>query len=100
MPAQSGKSQRSKTGTSLVPDRESDLGRKKVFIVRYLAGGPSDRIKLTSCQRCGSGSLDQTGIPRRTTPLVSSQNRAPGLACCTSSERRLGPFLPPSAVAP
>ena len=29
-------------------------------------------MKLTSCQRCGSGNLDQTGIPRRTTPFEPS----------------------------
>jgi hypothetical protein len=26
-------------------------------------------MKLTSCQRWGSGSLDHTGMPRRTTPF-------------------------------
>ena len=50
-------------------------------------------MKLTSCQRWGSGSLDHTGIPRRTTPLLKSQNSVPGVACCTSGASRLGPFL-------
>jgi hypothetical protein len=34
----------------------------------------------TSCQRCGSGSFDQTGIPFRTTPFVNIQKIAPGVA--------------------
>jgi hypothetical protein len=34
-------------------------------------------MKLTSCQSRGSGSLDHTGMPRRTTPC--RQNRLPGL---------------------
>jgi hypothetical protein len=29
-------------------------------------------MKLTSCPRFGSGSLNQTGMPRRTTPFVSA----------------------------
>ncbi len=45
-----------------------------------------------------AGSLDQTGMPRRTTPLVRIQKSVPGVACCTSSARRFGAFLPPSAV--
>ena len=58
----------------------------------YRAGfgvGASDFRKLTSCQRCGSGSLDQTGMPRRTTPFVRIQKSVPGVACCTGSEGRL-----------
>jgi len=33
---------------------------------------------LTNCQRCGSGSFDQTGIFFRTTPFVNNQKIAPG----------------------
>src|SRR5271165_6720462 len=62
--------------------------------------GVNDLMKLTNCHRWASGSLDQTGIPLRTTPLVSSQNNVPELACCTSSASRLGAFLPPSAISP
>ena len=40
----------------------------------------SDFRKDTICQRCGSGSFDHTGIPRRTTPLVNTQKSAPGAA--------------------
>lgn len=42
--------------------------------------GPSDLMKLTSCHRCGSGNLDQTGMPQRTTPFVTIQKIAPGAA--------------------
>jgi hypothetical protein len=34
----------------------------------------------TNCQRRGSGSFDQTGIPFRTTPFVKIQKIAPGVA--------------------
>jgi hypothetical protein len=37
-------------------------------------------MKLTSCQRCGSGSFDHTGIPLRTTPFVKTQKIAPASA--------------------
>jgi hypothetical protein len=47
---------------------------------RDVDGVPRDLMKLTSCQRCDSGSLDQTGMPRRTTPLVSIEKMAPGAA--------------------
>src|SRR5258708_4941685 len=69
------------------------------FQSRLLSGvlgtAPSDLIKLTICQRCGSGSFDQTGMPRRTTPFVRTQKIAPGVALCTSSARRLGAFSVP-----
>ena len=34
----------------------------------------NDLRNATICQRWGSGSLDQSGMPRRTTPLVRIQN--------------------------
>src|SRR5882762_3325589 len=61
---------------------------------------PSDFMYETSCQRCGSGNLDHTGMPRRTTPLVRIQNTAPGVALWTSTARKLGAFFPPSAASP
>src|SRR5882762_11264113 len=61
---------------------------------------PSDFMYETSCQRCGSGNFDQTGMPRRTTPLVKIQNTAPGGALWTSIARKLGAFFPPSADSP
>src|SRR5712675_2151832 len=61
---------------------------------------PSDFMYETSCQRCGSGNLDHTGMPRRTTPLVKIQNTAPGGAPWTSIARKLGAFFPPSADSP
>src|SRR5712672_1896146 len=61
---------------------------------------PSDFMYETSCQRCGSGNFDHTGMPRRTTPLVRIQNTAPGAALWTSIARKLGAFFPPSADSP
>src|SRR5713101_6509658 len=61
---------------------------------------PSDFMYETSCQRCGSGNLDHTGMPRRTTPLVRIQNTAPGVALWISTARKLGAFFPPSANSP
>src|SRR5258708_39888560 len=61
---------------------------------------PSDFMYDTSCQRCGSGNFDHTGMPRRTTPLVKIQNSVPGGACCTSRARKLGALRPPSAFSP
>src|SRR6266403_937611 len=61
---------------------------------------PSDFMYETSCQRCGSGNFDHTGMPRRTTPLVRIQNTAPGVALWTSIARKLGAFFPPSADSP
>jgi hypothetical protein len=60
----------------------------------------NDCKNVTICQRCCSGSLDQTGMPRRTTPLLRIQNSVPGVACCTSSRSKLGPFLVPPALIP
>src|SRR5256885_13597653 len=54
----------------------------------------------TNCQRWGSGSFDQTGIFFRTTPLVNSQKRVPGVALWTSLTTRLGAFGEPSADLP
>src|SRR5438105_2250232 len=58
----------------------------------------NDLRNATICQRWGSGSLDQSGMPRWTPPLVRIQNSAPGIACCTCSFSRLAPSLslPPS----
>ena len=39
-----------------------------------------DLMKHTSCQRRGSGNFDQSGMPRRTTPLLRIQKIAPGSA--------------------
>src|SRR5712675_3309342 len=61
---------------------------------------PRDFMYETSCQRCGSGNFDHTGMPRRTTPLVKIQNTVPGVARCISSARKLGAFFVPSAVSP
>src|SRR6267154_4095787 len=61
---------------------------------------PRDLMYETSCQRCGSGNFDHTGMPRRTTPLVKIQNTAPGAAFWTSTARKLGAFFPPSANSP
>src|SRR6267154_5017717 len=61
---------------------------------------PSDFMYETSCQRCGSGNFDHTGMPRRTTPLVKIQNTAPGVALWISTARKLGAFFPPSAASP
>ena len=60
----------------------------------------NDCRNVTICQRCCSGSFDQTGMPRRTTPLVSIQNSVPDVACCTSSRSKPGPFLVPPAFLP
>lgn len=40
----------------------------------------SDSRNVTICQRSGPGSLDQSGIPCRTTPFDKIQKRAPGVA--------------------
>lgn len=89
--------------------RQRDLGFGKGTVLSavpyFVSGGAgADGLRLlmyvTSCQRWGSGSFDQTGIPRRTTPLVRIQKIVPGVACCTSSACKLGAFLLPSAVGP
>src|SRR5205823_6769085 len=51
--------------------------------VAYFSG-VSVRMKGTSCQRCGSGSLLKDGIPRSGLPLVIFQNNVPSLWFCTS----------------
>ena len=61
---------------------------------------PSDLIYETSCHLCGSGNFDQTGIPCHTTPFVSTQKIAPGVASCTSALRIVGARSVPSAVCP
>ena len=61
---------------------------------------PIDLMKVTNCQRCGSGSLDHTGIPRHTTPFVKSQKSVPGVAVCTGAFNRLGPLREPSPASP
>ena len=65
-----------------------------------LSAPRNDFMKRTICQRSGSGSLDQSGIPRRTTPFDRIQNSAPGVACCTCSFNRLGPLFVPCAFIP
>lgn len=49
-------------------------------LVSFVEAVPRDLMKVTSCQRCGSGNLDHTGIPFRTTPFVRIQKIAPGSA--------------------
>ena len=49
-------------------------------LVSFVEAVSSDLTKLTSCQRCGSGSLDHTSIPFRTTPFVRIQKIAPSSA--------------------
>ena len=90
--------------------RRPSVGRKLAYakgsyglrapLSSFVEAVPSDLMKLTSCQRCGSGSFDQTGIPFRTTPFVRIQKIAPGSAFRISTARKLGPFLPPSAESP
>ena len=60
--------------------RCAELGFQGDFLSSEFGEALSDLIKLTSCQRCGSGNLDQTGIPRLTTPFVKIQKIAPGAA--------------------
>src|SRR5260370_16883411 len=61
---------------------------------------PSDFMYETSCQRCGSGNLDHTGMPRRTTPLVKIQNTAPPGAPSISTPPTPRALFPPPPHSP
>lgn len=47
----------------------------------------NDFRKVMICHRSGSGSLDQSGMPWRITPLLRIQKIAPGGACWTCRRR-------------
>ena len=66
----------------------------------FVECGFNDCRKVTICQRWGSGSFDQTGMPCRTTPLVTIQKSVPDDACRTSGRNRLGARLVPPAFSP
>jgi hypothetical protein len=105
MPAESlsvldlfGSSHRLGTATTVASGIE--LGGGESSSSAAPVGGGKDSMKVTICQRSGSGNFDHTGIPLRTTPLVKIQNRVPAVARRTSSAHRFGALRLPSAVFP
>src|SRR5580704_2656703 len=61
---------------------------------------PRDLMYVMTCQREGSGSALQVGMPRARFPFFKSQKISPSVACWTRLLRRLGFFPRPRASGP